>query len=401
MKRFGLAAISAAVVGLVGTQAAQAAVWTVQPVPLPTGRGMLASVSCASATDCIAVGESAYAQLSAASRASAQDTIPGPYLYQPLAEQWNGTGWTVLPMPALSDLSTGGLISVSCPSTTACVAVGGYDTSAGATVLLASRWNGADWTDQALPSAANSTPTLDSVSCTGRAATACIAVGGDADQATVPIAEMFNGTTWSLAPPVTVAADNDVVLSGVSCTSAGACIAVGSTGNQGLAVTSAALAEHWDGSAWSVLPTPASPAGDFTQLTAVSCRYATVCTAVGRLDNEYSTAQRWNGRAWSTQTTTNPSDSGDTVLDGVSCPTLFSCTAVGTAVSTTPAVAEQWSALRWVAQTIPAAGETPGAGAASVSCWAAGSCMAVGPIGATTSPGADSLLSRPATISGS
>jgi hypothetical protein len=364
---------------------------------------VLASVSCASATDCIAVGESAYTQLSAANRAGAPDTIPRPYLYEPLAERWNGTDWTVLPTPALSNLFTGGLTSVSCPSTTACIAVGGYQTSAGPTVLLAARWNGAAWTYQTLPSAANSTPTLDSVSCTGRAATACTAVGGDAvqaDAATVPIAEVFTGTAWSLVPPVAVAGDNDVALSGVSCTSADACIAVGSNGDQELAVTSAALAERWNGSAWSVLPTPASPAGDFTELTAVSCRYATVCTAVGRLDNEHSTAQRWNGRTWSTQTTANPSDASETVLDGVSCPTLFSCTAVGTATSATPVVVEQWSPLRWAAQTIPAAAAAPAAGAASVACWAAGSCMAVGLVGGATSPGAGSLLSRPAAIGG-
>jgi hypothetical protein len=40
---------------------------------------------------------------------------------------------------------------VSCPSSTACEAVGSYDNSSGNLVTLAESWNGTDWTVQSTP----------------------------------------------------------------------------------------------------------------------------------------------------------------------------------------------------------------------------------------------------------
>ena len=67
----------------------------------------LNSVSCTSATNCVAVGD--YMD-----QADTSDTT--------LAEQWNGTSWTVLTTP--SPVTFSALVSVSCPSATHCVAVG-------------------------------------------------------------------------------------------------------------------------------------------------------------------------------------------------------------------------------------------------------------------------------------
>ncbi len=57
----------------------------------------------------------------------------------PLAEQWDGTVWTIQSVPG-----TGRLAGVSCTSATAGTAVGGD---------VAERWNGTTWTIQPIPSA--------------------------------------------------------------------------------------------------------------------------------------------------------------------------------------------------------------------------------------------------------
>ena len=44
------------------------------------------------------------------------------------------------------------------------------------------------------------------------------------------------------------------------------------------------LVEHWDGSAWTIEPSPNPPAVG-AYLTGVSCTTATACTAVGHYQN--------------------------------------------------------------------------------------------------------------------
>ena len=94
-------------------------------------------------------------------------------------------------------------------------------------------------------------------------------------------------------------------LTSVSCTSASACTAVGfyagSTGGF------AALADRWNGTAWSVQRIAQPPAGWTPLFSGVSCTAATACTAVGdryRQDGTRLTlAERWNGTAWAIQPT--------------------------------------------------------------------------------------------------
>ena len=118
----------------------------------------------------------------------------------PLAEQWTGSAWTALTVPdpyASTDYAE--LNSVSCTSAASCIAVGDDINAAGTTdATVAAQWNGSTWTILSTPSP-DTLSALYSVSCTS--ATFCSAVGVSSPSPTgkvTPVAETWNGSTWSL-----------------------------------------------------------------------------------------------------------------------------------------------------------------------------------------------------------
>jgi hypothetical protein len=136
--------------------------WTVENVPSPPGPSTdttLEAVSCHSTTECIAVGAAG-----------------GPGAFQTLAEQWNGTAWTIMSMPRLGGAkAASNLASVSCPRAARCTAVG-HTIIRNKSRLLAEHWNGTRWMLQAAvkqPFAQNSA--FNGVSCLAKQG--CIAVG--------------------------------------------------------------------------------------------------------------------------------------------------------------------------------------------------------------------------------
>jgi len=233
-----------------------------------------------------------------------------------LAERWDGTRWTIVPTPSRGESTLSG---VSCTSPSACIAVGA---SIGGGVL-SERWDGTRWSLLTTPNPRH-LGDLFSVSCTS--ASACTAVGG-ADNNRIALAEVWNGTSWKIQPtPSTVRADVAVLL-GVSCTSPSACTAVGAFARFGGRQVS--LAERWDGTSWSIQPTPAQPSQDIPRFGGVSCTSASACIAVGTAAD--TLAEAWDGTTWSVDPTppSPPSLEGGGNLDGVWCTSATSCTAVG------------------------------------------------------------------------
>ena len=293
--------------------------WSVQAVP---GDGFLFDVSCTSARACTAVGETS--------------------LGKPLTDRWNGTAW-VNPRHNPGALFSR-LTGVSCTSATRCIAVG--HTGSGP---LAERWNGTTWALQTVPVPASFLhPGLNDVSCTS--ASACVAVGFyiTNDDNHLPLAATWNGTAWTVraTPPVTDLSS----LSSLSCTSASACIAVGTTPVGGNEITTP-LAESWNGVAWTILPVP-DPAGNGS-LNWVSCSSATACTAVGSTSTG-ALAERWNGKKWAVQSTPDPAGA---TLFSVSCSSATACTAVGEASTSVSGnhvtLAERWNGTAWAIQPTP------------------------------------------------
>ena len=256
--------------------------WTLHSAAVPSAatNAELSAVSCSSATTCAAVGWYAVAG--------------GPR--EPLAEVWDGVGWTPQSIVFPSGMQSNGygLSSVSCPSTTSCIAVGSaYDTAGGHDVLLAEVWDGVGWTPQTivLPSGLVGYDFLvgSSVSCPST--TSCIAVGSAYDTAgghEVLLAEVWDGVGWT---PQTIALPSATTVLGISCPSTTSCIAVGyyQTGD----LHTLPLAEVWDGVRWTPQTIPL-PRGMYNAtLTSVSCSSITYCTVLG------SEVIHWDGTTWS------------------------------------------------------------------------------------------------------
>ena len=155
--------------------------------------------------------------------------------------KWNGTSWALETVPNDGDTEDNILESVSCPTTTFCIAVGNGPGQ------LIDRWNGSVWT--IVSTTANFG--LDGVRC--RSTTFCMAVGAQSAGAnTDTLAEKWNGATWSVLTTPNVSGSPGNVLLSVSCTGTTFCMAGGYA--QGSGVTQDTLTEVWNGSTWAIAP---------------------------------------------------------------------------------------------------------------------------------------------------
>jgi len=346
--------------------------WSVQRLPVPSS-AITSPLSCSSSAACTAVA--AYYPFPS----SDEDVLD--------AVRWNGRGWSREVMARPAGASTVLVSGISCPSESWCVTVGGSTTGnpPGPYVPLVERWNGAAWSVEPIPAPARPglSSRLTSVSCTSPLA--CTAVGESVSRnprrPTTPLVERWNGTTWS-----TEHATGGPLIS-VSCTSSLACTAVGDTASQG-------LAEGWNGSRWSIEPNPhprrfGGPDGD-NELSSVSCASRDACVAVGVsswgtvLNSVRVTlAEQWNGSRWSVQPTPNPIQLDQ--LNSVSCWSSRSCVAVGdytnhAGTATLPLV-ELWRGGRWSVLQAPrrlSTGKSVDSTLLAVNCFADGRCVAIG-----------------------
>lgn len=190
------------------------------------------------------------------------------------------------------------LYGVSCPTPGLCLATGTAGT------ILVSTDGGATWQGRA---ASRTTDNLWGVACL----TAKDCLVGSMDGVLV---STDAGMTW---PGDT--AGLDAMLSGVSCPSPIACVAVGSVVDKTTDSSVGAVLTSADGGASWTSRRP----GTAKTLAAVSCASANVCTAVG--DNGIVLTSSDGGATW---TTRQPGDKPYS-LYGVSCPNPAFCVAVG------------------------------------------------------------------------
>jgi hypothetical protein len=228
-------------------------------------------------------------------------------------------------------------------------------------------------------------------------AKSCVATGAyttNNGNGAAPLAETFNGSKWTEHKPAVPSGAVVSQLVGVSCVSTASCVAVGFYfGN----TSGGALAESWNGTAWSKMKVP-SPSGSVDDaLVGVSCTSGKRCTAVG-FDATVSgssgkltgLAERWNGTAWSKMKVPSPSGSIDDALVGVSCTSGKRCTAVGFDATVSGSsgkltgLAERWNGTAWAAVKVPWPTASGSSELTGVSCVSAARCVATGTSGINT-----------------
>jgi hypothetical protein len=341
--------------------------WSAQEAPAPTNTGdNFPDVECLPGPFCVAVG----------------DYTAENGLNYPIIDTLSGTSWQIadISTPANSTGEVLQLDSVSCTSDTSCVAVGFYEDEPGTYNMLIYTLSGSNWTRTSGTVPANSgSPTtsyntLGSVSCTS--STSCVAVGSyQVNPPGGPLAgliETDSGGTWMGAPAAVPsnATTGGGALSGlnsVSCTADDSCVAFGSY-SEGLGYPEGMI----DDISGSTTPSAAEaqlPAGGYSGAYLISgaCTGASTCIAVGD-DDTYSKGFI-DTLAGSSQASTQDSQG----LQSVTCDSSTNCIAVGGEIDTL-------LGSTWTSQPDPtpdASGDS-GAYLRSASCASDGSCVAIG-----------------------
>ena len=220
----------------------------------PVGGGGEISISCPTATICLAAGNG-------------------------LVTRWAGRHWTRLHVPAQEPWA------IACSAPDACTAVGNTlsPPSSQASTLpqpLVERWNGQRWSNQTRLPAWGRSPAGWTASRTRRPRAASPLATREPHleaPATVPLAETWNGASWAAQRPPLPPDASSGQLRGVDCASPTSCIAVGFLSN---AAGTFPLAEHWDGSTWSPMSMPSSTTSP-DQLVGIDCLSPDACIAVG------------------------------------------------------------------------------------------------------------------------
>jgi hypothetical protein len=320
------------------------------------------AVSCVTSVFCVAV--------TGGSPTSILPPLGPPSGLLAYAELWNGTTWSPMTLPTVIGATADTLVSVSCVTTSFCLAVG-YATVSGASSILMEQWNGSAWalvTAPAVPGANG--PSLYGVSCTS--ATFCQAVGGAGGGSGAPIALQWNGSTWSVQTIGLPSNANNGALLSASCTTTSFCMAVGAGSNGAYLVS---MAYTWNGATWTQTTLP--PTGTIFVTAYVSCVGLSFCAATAGNPGPVNQILTWNGSSWSMAQNV-PTPTGGGTLDGISCFSATSCAAVGTNGAATQVLT--FNGQSWTQVSNPPIGApgTANTGLFGVDCLTDWSCVAAG-----------------------
>jgi hypothetical protein len=237
---------SAAEVGLLVTESG--GVWSEIPAPLPPDAtlptaSLVLQVSCAAAGSCEATG-----------------AYQGP-AERGLLLTLAGGSWTASPSPLPADASgSSALFGLSCPAVGVCMAIGQYSNGLNNTVPYVVSVSGASATAAAAPLPGNAsaaspptqTASLFSIDCPST--TSCVAAGGydTAAGATIsPLIDTYaNGSWTAMEAPGTFSPSSRTLLVSVSCSWPGSCSVFGVSASVGPPASAGVIETLQDGT-WS------------------------------------------------------------------------------------------------------------------------------------------------------
>lgn len=312
---FGLAVVSASDIWVVGNGSNGPLIehydgtsWSIIPGP---SNGALTQVAAVSASDVWAVGFSGNPS-------------------QTFIEHYDGTNWSVVPSPS-PGTRVNELTGIAVTSANDIWTVG-YDIgSDGSEQTLIEHYDGTSWSVVTSPDPGTGINQLVGVTVVS---TSDVWSVGDytASYGGVlqPLIEHYNGTSWSVVSSPTVdSGTNSYELLSVAAISSADIWAVGSNFNSSSVSPTPTLIEHWDGTAWTIVPSPTTGAGGYLQ--AVAADSTSDVWAVGFSSNgstDQTLVEHWDGSIWSIVTSPDVG-TGNNALYGVAAITPGDVWAIG------------------------------------------------------------------------
>jgi hypothetical protein len=361
----------------------------------------ISSVSCATATSCVAVGYYAY---------SSDGPVEGELGLIEAGTLSNGTWqWTAQTAPdggldpvfETQTLEADGYVSlqsVSCGTATSCTAVGQYtdgtdsDNAGGDGIIESGTYSGGmwSWTSSSLSLSQMTNPplytgdgtfygaaVLSSVSCSGES---CVATGyynslvdGDPSQYSQPIILTNSSGSWvqnsmsmSLLSPALGPVSNDATpsLSAVSCSSSTECVAVGSYedgsfGQDGMIVTGDLFGGEWSWVATN--PTPPTPPS-YYNFNAVSCPSSVSCVIAGQggtNDGDLVETGTLSQNGWTWVINTIPTTQEFYDAESISCDSTVYCVIATGFKALFETGVQSGGVWTWTTASAPTGGLTP------------------------------------------
>ncbi len=315
---------------LIASAASAATGWTVATVPQTGNNTILLGAAARTSTDAWAVGE----QFAAAGQA------PPP----PVSYHWNGSTWSIVATPVLGVSSA--LLGVSASTATDAWAVGFSVLGRHDDGTLIEHWNGTAWSVNSSLVVTGFVAELTGVADLSPTDAWAVGKGNSA------LLEHWNGSAWSSAtipdPDFTPGAGQSI-----SASSPTDIWIVGTTVNTTTGITTAE-ALHFDGTAWAVVPMQ-QPGTNTPTIGAVTAISAMDAWAVGEDIGATSAPggstliEQWNGTKWSI--VPSPTPGADPGLTGVAARGSSDVYAVGNNLPSINGGAVQGLILRWNGNT--------------------------------------------------
>lgn len=304
--------------GAISPGAAQTSIFSIIPSPSPNGRGnTLNAVTALSANDAWAVGFQNDNQLNGA---------------RTLTEHWDGAEWTVVPSPnpgstaGCRGQNTGNILNaVAAVNSSSVWAVGFSFDCTGVQKPVILHFNGSMWRIVPNPALLMNNAALNSIAVLAGNNIYAAGFQPAPNGAVLTLIEHFDGHAWTVVPTPNANPTGNV-LSSISANSPNDIWAVGNQVAPGVPVRTLAL--HFDGAAWSVVSIPSPVSGselDQNVLTSVRATSAHDVTAVGFTvdflhQQQLTLVEHWNGVMWTVIPSPNASTDAGAVntLTGVS-----------------------------------------------------------------------------------
>jgi len=254
--------------------------------------------------------------------------------YQSVVEHWDGASWSIVPAASFPGI----LYAITALGPNNIWAVGTQEYPG---PMLIEHWDGASWTARYQLVAGRFGGNLRSITALGPNDIWAVGYYWGAGRVEYTLTMHFNGHVWRQVQspsPLTSFEEDQNWLTSVTATSSKDAWAVGFDRGLDSPQTSTAgrtLITHWNGTRWSVVPSPDPSSTNGNALwgvTAVSASNVWAVGMVGGVLDTYSTSSplvaHWNGSAW-----TQASSPGSGGLFGVAAePGMAGISAVGDAV---------------------------------------------------------------------